>query len=57
MAVHARFEFEPRDCWLGLYYDYMPDPYGVKRLELWFCFIPMLVLHIWQRGRVMRHAG
>jgi len=47
--IHARLEFEPRDCWCGVYFDRRPDPYGVRRLELWLCLIPCFVLHIWQR--------
>jgi len=43
--VLARFEFEPRDLWIGVYWD-------VDRLRsctfwrYYFCLIPMLPFHL-----------
>lgn len=43
--VKAKIELEPHDLWVGLYWDY--HKLGlIKQLNLSFCVVPMLPLHI-----------
>lgn len=37
----VRFEFEPRDLWVGVYWK---KP--LRRLHLYICLIPTLVIHV-----------
>ncbi|HMM95311.1 hypothetical protein [Phycicoccus sp.] len=36
----ARFVFEPRDLWVGLFWDRRPDGF-----HLYVCLLPVLVIH------------
>jgi hypothetical protein len=52
MYMLWEFVFEPRDLWVGLYWDYKA---GVKRafdLDLYICVVPTVPLHvkIWRNG-------
>jgi hypothetical protein len=41
----VEFKFEPRDIWIGLFWDKRP------LLHLYFIIIPMLVLHIYRKRK------
>jgi hypothetical protein len=45
MCVEVKLE--PRDLWVGLFWDRRPDPWGVRRLEVWVCPLPGLVIHVY----------
>lgn len=39
--------FEPRDLWIGLFWDWRPCKYLCKdSLNIWICIIPMFPIHI-----------
>lgn len=43
----AKFMFEPRDLWIGVYWDRRCLPLELKPvLVLYICFIPTLVLRL-----------
>lgn len=44
--ISARFKFEPRDLWTGIFWDYEPQwlCMGRERFDLYVCLIPMLPL-------------
>lgn len=46
----ARFEFQKRDLWIGLYWEIRMKrtqwPDYRREYNFWICFIPMLPLHI-----------
>jgi hypothetical protein len=41
-GVRSGFEFEPRDVWVGIYWNW-PGP---VRFDLYICLLPMLPLHL-----------
>lgn len=41
MSITARFEWRPRDLWIGGYWERRGDG-----LHIWLCLVPMLPLHI-----------
>lgn len=44
-AVKVRLHFEPRDCWVGVYWDH-----NDLTNEVYICVLPLLPLHIsWPR--------
>lgn len=49
----AQIEFEPRDVWVGVYWDLERAAPAWSFLRLYICVIPMLPLHIcfiiWKR--------
>lgn len=47
-AVKLELLFEPRDLWIGLYWDRRPD-----ELRLYFCLVPTLVVLV----RLSRNVG
>lgn len=40
--MQGRFEFEPRDLWIGVYWTLAPNHWHV-----YVCFVPCLPFHIW----------
>lgn len=47
--MKARFEFEPRDMWVGVYWDArrITGVYDWTHWDVYICIIPMVPLHIW----------
>jgi hypothetical protein len=48
MTVTARLKWEPRDLWVGLYWNRSYDPTvggGFVVTEFFICLIPMIPLH------------
>lgn len=45
--VVARIFFEPRDIWIGVYWN-IPYEYGSRHryLNLYICILPMLPIHV-----------
>lgn len=44
----AELIVEPRDLWIGLYWDRKRVDSWTKATHLHFCLIPMIVLHVFQ---------
>lgn len=47
----VRIKFEPRDLWVGVYWDYSPksDPddfYDYATLDIYICIVPMLPIKL-----------
>jgi len=42
----VEIKFEPRDLWIGIFWDRRPDPQGILRIEVWICPLPTLVIHL-----------
>ncbi len=38
--MKIRIYFEPRDIWLGVFWDRRPE------LNVWVCLLPMLPIHV-----------
>lgn len=45
MKAQWQIKIEPRDLWVGLYWDRQRRS-GNDVLHLYFCFVPIVVLHI-----------
>jgi hypothetical protein len=58
--IEWRWEFQPRDLWVGVYwrvdddpgetpwrYDYLGAPFPPRRVDVWICVVPCLPLHVW----------
>jgi hypothetical protein len=50
--MHARLEWKPADCWIGLYTERRRNvPRGPNTISderhVWICLVPMLPLHLW----------
>jgi hypothetical protein len=46
--VRARVTFEPRDLWVGIYWDRDQSPANNRyELHLFICLIPTLPIHVW----------
>ena len=43
VKLEISIEFEPRDIWLGIYWDYREI---YKMFHIYICIIPMLPIHI-----------
>ena len=43
-----RIYFEPRDCWVGLYWKKEPTFFGWRcyRIQWYLCLLPCLVIHL-----------
>jgi hypothetical protein len=41
ISARARFEWVPRDCWIGVFWRGRDG-----HLDIWLCLLPMLPLHI-----------
>lgn len=39
-------KFEPRDIWLGVYWDMTREMRGMRHLDIYICLIPMLPLRL-----------
>lgn len=47
MIWRCRVLWEPRDLWIGVYWDKRPfSAYGVQRIDLYICLLPMLPIHV-----------
>ena len=46
--MHIRLEFQPQDCWVGVFWKRLP-PYNRyrRRTDLWICLLPMVPIHCW----------
>lgn len=42
--IQARCKFEPRDLWIGLFWD-TQESIAHKTLDLYFCVLPTLLIH------------
>ena len=46
----CRMEWEPRDCWVGVYWRTTQLSYNRLKvgvvLEIWICFLPCLPIHL-----------
>lgn len=40
--LRIRVELEPRDLWVGIYWD----RYQLER-HIFICLVPMVVIHVW----------
>lgn len=58
--MRARLEFQPRDLWIGAFWEVSEcwaddpcDPFDdrtITMVDLWICLLPMLPLHLsWAR--------
>ncbi len=47
--IAARVMVEPRDLWIGVYWT-IPDSRWPRRIEVYVCPLPTLVLHVTYRG-------
>ena len=43
--IKARIEFEPRDLWIGVYWNYHTIG-TLKHLDIYICIIPIFPIHI-----------
>ena len=43
--IKVGIEFEPRDLWVGVYWDYQGIG-TLKHLDIYVCIVPMLPIHI-----------
>ena len=44
--VELRIKFEPRDLWIGAYWNLVRSiESDYRRLDIYLCLLPMLVLH------------
>jgi hypothetical protein len=52
VSWHWKLMFEPRDIWIGLFWDYQAEcgqtVWCFRTLHLYICIVPCLVLKIWQ---------
>lgn len=54
-GISIKLTFEPRDLWVGAYWDFQPYTYNPDQTEHWVfdlyvCVIPCLPLHLrWAR--------
>ena len=41
-------EFEPRDCWIGVYWNHPERDLSVhpEEFDVWICLVPMIPLHL-----------
>jgi hypothetical protein len=49
--IAARLRFEPRDLWVGVYWNRTGGVYGSCYLDVYICVIPMLPLRLVFRTR------
>ena len=45
--IELRIKFEPRDLWVGAYWNYAESiESAYKRLDLFICLLPTLPIHL-----------
>lgn len=42
LCWRVRVEFEPRDLWIGVYFNF-----GLLSNHIYICILPLLPIHIW----------
>ncbi len=50
--VALQWKLEPRDLWVGIYWDLTREMRGMRHLDVYICLLPMLPLRLmFQLGR------
>lgn len=49
----CEFKIEPRDLWMGLFWDARPDKrfHNISTRHFYICLFPTLLIHIFQEVR------
>lgn len=45
VKTRLELKFEPRDLWVGLYWD-RETTHEMEQLHLYFCLLPTLLIHL-----------
>lgn len=50
LSTKIKFYFEPRDLWVGLYWDRIPKegPKDIQTIAFYICLLPTLVIKIYK---------